>query len=326
MESRHLYRGYPLPRAVHVTIDKAISTSTRALLQRAVHAFAPASTLLAASPLHGGVSAETVRLELADFDVPTVVMRRHGERDLAFNPDVARVEFEALELLEPASVPAPRPIALVEGVYPHPAIIISFLPGAPDPDLAFADNQIPQLAGTLAEIHAVNAGKTRTLPRLETWVHDRLAEPPAVPDESMQETLLRQAISARWPYAPGPSCLLHGDYWPGNYLFESARLTGIIDWEDACIGNPAYDLARARMELLWACGDAVAARFTDAYKQITNRPLNAVELARWDLIAALMPVGFLSSWNEDKSEVERMRAQHRDFVRNALAVLEDAGA
>lgn len=35
----------------------------------------------------------------------------------------------------------------------------------------------------------------------------------------------------------------HGDIWFGNILVEGDRVTGIIDWEDAAIGDPALDLA-----------------------------------------------------------------------------------
>ena len=44
-------------------------------------------------------------------------------------------------------------------------------------------------------------------------------------------------------------CLVHGDLLPQNLLWNweaSSReetLVGIVDWEMACIGDPAYDLA-----------------------------------------------------------------------------------
>ena len=41
---------------------------------------------------------------------------------------------------------------------------------------------------------------------------------------------------------PGPIGLMHGDYQPGNVLFDGGRLTGIIDWELACIGPQNLDV------------------------------------------------------------------------------------
>ena len=37
--------------------------------------------------------------------------------------------------------------------------------------------------------------------------------------------------------------LVHGDLRPGNFLYEGARLTALLDWEMAHIGDPAEDIA-----------------------------------------------------------------------------------
>jgi len=63
---------------------------------------------------------------------------------------------------------------------------------------------------------------------------------------SAKET--RQWILGHLPSGDG-ACLLHGDLLPQNLLWDweaSSReeaLVGIVDWEMACIGDPAYDLA-----------------------------------------------------------------------------------
>jgi aminoglycoside phosphotransferase (APT) family kinase protein len=59
---------------------------------------------------------------------------------------------------------------------------------------------------------------------------------------------IREWIQGHLP-SGGGTCLLHGDLLPQNLLWnweESSRdepLIGIVDWEMACIGDPAYDLA-----------------------------------------------------------------------------------
>ncbi len=45
----------------------------------------------------------------------------------------------------------------------------------------------------------------------------------------------------------GPGVWLHGDLHPGNMLAVNGQLSGIIDWGDACSGDPATDLAVAWM-------------------------------------------------------------------------------
>jgi aminoglycoside phosphotransferase (APT) family kinase protein len=59
---------------------------------------------------------------------------------------------------------------------------------------------------------------------------------------------IREWIQGHLPSGSG-TCLLHGDLLPQNLLWnweESSReepFVGIVDWEMACIGDPAYDLA-----------------------------------------------------------------------------------
>jgi aminoglycoside phosphotransferase (APT) family kinase protein len=52
---------------------------------------------------------------------------------------------------------------------------------------------------------------------------------------------VRERLLEHLPPSPAPA-LLHGDCQPGNMLYESGRLTGIIDWELASIGSPLLDV------------------------------------------------------------------------------------
>ena len=60
-----------------------------------------------------------------------------------------------------------------------------------------------------------------------------------------------------------PHALVHGDLGCGHVLADDAgRLAGIIDWGDALIADPAYDLAA----LLANCPRSFAERVIDAYE------------------------------------------------------------
>lgn len=52
---------------------------------------------------------------------------------------------------------------------------------------------------------------------------------------------VRERLLAKLPNGD-PVGLVHGDYQPGNALYEGVRLTGIIDWELASIGSQLLDL------------------------------------------------------------------------------------
>ncbi len=43
-----------------------------------------------------------------------------------------------------------------------------------------------------------------------------------------------------------PLTFVHGDLWPGNLLIRADRLTGIVDWGDAGVGHPAYEVGYPR--------------------------------------------------------------------------------
>jgi aminoglycoside phosphotransferase (APT) family kinase protein len=59
----------------------------------------------------------------------------------------------------------------------------------------------------------------------------------------------------RWlkAHVPTPArlSLVHGDFRPGNFLFEGGNINALLDWEMAHIGDPAEDIAWA-YRALWS--------------------------------------------------------------------------
>jgi aminoglycoside phosphotransferase (APT) family kinase protein len=55
--------------------------------------------------------------------------------------------------------------------------------------------------------------------------------------------------------------LLHGDLGPSHILSDGVQVTGVIDWSDACLGDPALDFAW----LLHGTNEEFATRLLDAY-------------------------------------------------------------
>jgi aminoglycoside phosphotransferase (APT) family kinase protein len=64
-------------------------------------------------------------------------------------------------------------------------------------------------------------------------------------------TVDKHAVTAVWDGAlqtspwPGPPVWTHGDLLRGNLLLRDGRLTGVIDWSCAGVGDPAADLIAA---------------------------------------------------------------------------------
>jgi len=57
-------------------------------------------------------------------------------------------------------------------------------------------------------------------------------------------------------------CLVHGDLWYGNLLMRQDRLSGVLDWEFAAIGDPLVDYAA-----LWYLGDEFMSSFLGSLRQ-----------------------------------------------------------
>lgn len=44
-------------------------------------------------------------------------------------------------------------------------------------------------------------------------------------------------------FCPEDRCLVHGDYGNNNVMSDGLNITGILDWEHSCYGDPLYDIA-----------------------------------------------------------------------------------
>ncbi|GAA5511998.1 hypothetical protein Dcar01_00712 [Deinococcus carri] len=286
--------------------------------QHLVRQVAPHGELLRAWPLSGGVSAQVTALEVRGEggQVETWVVRHYGEADFRHNPAVAETEFRLLQTLHAAGLPVPAPRWVVPPgeLFPRSALVTAYAAGQTDFAPADRAGYAVQLADFLARLHAVRREGTDLsfLPPLRG-----LGERPAVPDESLDETLIRDVLEPLWPPAPvNPPAVLHGDFWPGNVLWREGRLAAVLDWEDAALGNPLADVGNARLELLFFLGPEAMEAFTRRYRELAALDFAALPL--WDLCAALRPAGRLAGWGLDADAEQGLRARHHGFVRQAL--------
>lgn len=198
-------------------------------------------------------------------------------------------EFSLLdELAEGAPLPVPRYCFRGEPseMFPHHFGGYEKLPGEPGMCLEPREATLDELAHELGRFlnwlhghnpeHAVAIGVPRTGPH-ETLAMSRrwaLGDLPAV--GKALPSHLREACAdflsddARLPPEyDGPPRLLHHDYDADHVLIDPAagRATGIIDWGDACVGDPAWDFAR-----MWAWQGE---EFVSAMMREYEHPLDA---------------------------------------------------
>jgi aminoglycoside phosphotransferase (APT) family kinase protein len=286
----------------------------------------PRNKVLRTWELKGGVSARVtvLEVELPGGLAQRMVVRQHGDADLERNPQIAADEFKLLSMLRAVGLPVPAPYYMDQSgeVFPTPYLVVEYIEGKSEfapTDLA---DLILQFATQLCRIHGVDSTSVDLafLPEMEEIYAEKFRERPAKVDESLDEGHIRDVLEAAWPLPRrNAAVLLHGDYWPGNVLWKDGRLVGVIDWEDARLGDPLADLANSRLEVLWAFGIDAMHSFTYHYESMAS--IDFTNLPYWDLCAALRPAFKIAEWAGDDATERRMRAGHRLFVTQALEKL-----
>lgn len=219
-------------------------------------------------PMAGATSADLYRVHLAD---DTVVLRRFRTARWEHPAEalVAR-ELHVLKALESTALATPRPI----GQLPENGVLMSCLPGTVELPRAPTSVWIDELAAILSRIHG--AGVTVD-PVYASWNDTKTEGQP----DWWQDTALWEAAHAQLQTQPAwTPCFIHRDYHPVNVLWEADRISGIVDWINACMGPVGVDVAHCRINLALMYGQPVAEQFLTSY---TRQNPDYVHDGYWDL-------------------------------------------
>lgn len=251
------------------------------------------ATVLGYEPMNGGISSRVTRwdIELSDGSLRRVVVRCPTRDDNQLASRRAAAEAHVLGLIA-GDVKVPRLLAYEpEG----PSLVLEYVDGSPVFTAPLSHDFVLQLAKELVAIHSFAAATlSDVVPDIDQAVRQRLQVVTETLDDGLREREVRHLLAKWVPRRSNASVLLHGDYWPGNVLFRGASLSAVIDWEEAGQGDPLFDLAVARLDLLWAFGADTMNRFTSEY--LSRTTIDASELPWWDLVAALRPMSNLERW------------------------------
>ena len=197
-------------------------------------------------------------------------------------------------------VVAPRPLLLdAEGrLFDVPAMVLTYLPGrplyAPRDVTSWAD----QLAQALVRVHSLT-NHDIDLSWLSLYDREGMRnEIGRREEEARGESLAREVHAVlkaeidriRWP----EPTFVHDDFWPGNTIWRSGRLVGVIDWTTAELGDPRADVSQYRADIALSLGGDEADAFLKAYQARTAQPLPDVWY--FDLFRGLRALIHYESW------------------------------
>ncbi len=282
-----------------------------------VSAHIPGAVIRGVSPLAGGVSADAtlIHIEGPTSSLRTLVLREHGDSHCGHE---AVLEFQLLGRLHSLGVTVPKPLGFGggNGTNQHPYVLLEYIEGSTDMPLSVAEVRITAAAEKLISIHAL---KTESLPKLPLRFDPLPELLDFLPDDAEWEELRSNLLRMNSTAFAGTGVLLHGDYWPANIVWAGGKLVGVIDWEDAAIGDPLSDVASACLELRYIHGDWGAQCFLNAYS--TQRHVDPFGFALWQAYVAAAGNHNMGGWGLEPSRVQAMRKVALQSIREASHVI-----
>lgn len=200
----------------------------------------------------------------------TEVAARFLRLDLPVLREGLRVGAETAALAREGGLPAPEPL---HGVAPAlddlpPLAVSRWVEGSPlsgrDHDEPAVERALGELGGHLRRLHGVTGSGAGPLApgraeaaaptgRHPSWagylgcrLEEHLAACHALGSLGASEAaeVRRSLMGAEWWDAGPVDRLLHGDAGPANLVVETrGAVAGLLDWEDAMVGDPVFELA-----------------------------------------------------------------------------------
>ena len=295
----------------------------RSEIEHAVAELEPGGRLVGMRELTGGVSADVFCLDIATSSAGRlrVVFRRHrSDHFKQHDQSVTAKEYGLLAALHRRGFAVPEPyLCHHTDAVVGPYIIIEWIEGSTDLGIGDLPAALDQMARFLVDLHALEPISLH-VPQLEQIEDPREAIIPHLPVTRIGEHVRVALASGALEREPNRSAVLHGDYWPGNVMWRQRGLVAVIDWEDACLGDPLADLATARVELLCRYGADAMELFTARYlamMEATTRPLRLDSLLLWELYVSAAALSTMGSWGLEPAEEARRRRLTEGFFDRA---------
>ena len=251
---------------------------------------------VAARRLGGGGSRHTILIDALaeDGGERGLVLRMEGGGSHSGTDFTLEREYHVYRALADTDVPVPRVFGVAAD---GSALLLERLAG----ESAFEKLNDAEKAGAarafmtaLGQLHALDPRRLDlpgfALPSdpqehatLELGRWEALARPSCW-DEPMVRFIFA-ALRATPPASVQRTSIIHGDAGPGNFLVADGRITGLIDWEFAHVGDPMDDLGWLRMRARETY-DLFAAALPE-YERVSGVKVDAAALDYYEKTALL---------------------------------------
>jgi len=282
-------------------------------------------SLLSFERIFGGASRETYKIRIKDQfnNEEKLILRRTQESSLIETSQ--STEYLAYSAYQDTSVPVPLMIDINEDqeILGAPFMLMQqldgvaaspFTPNVYSPHEQKLGEQFWSILGEIAKKDIADDfinqfDNTEANPcwkkELDKWVG-------VIREDSISvEPILEAGIRKLYGNAPKESkkkSLVHGDYRNGNFLFLEDRITGILDWEMAHIGEPLEDLAWA-LSPIWSWQDKEKPAYLIArqealsiWEKASGLVIDENDLKWWELFACVKGMAiWISAGNEFKT-------------------------
>lgn len=245
----------------------------------------PKATIESVHTLLGATSSRlySIMLRVGTQSQHLVLREFHNTSWLLDEPDLAQHEAESLLWAARTGLPVPALIAFDASgeTCGKPAVLMSWLEGKIILKPQNIESWLQGLAKTLVQIHKVEAAD---FPWNYFSYNDiaTLRAPSWSQVPKIWELALQQVKNPPPPYQPS---FIHRDYHPANVLWHDNKVSGVVDWTNACRGAAGIDIGHCRWNLAMLYDIPTADAFLTAYVKCTDTAF--MHHPYWDILAVI---------------------------------------
>lgn len=209
-------------------------------------------------PMSGATSSDLFLLQYPDRRLVLRLFKQ--DRWDTSAESLTQRELTILTALTETNTPTPEPIAAIPGN----GVVMSWLEGAVVLPKQPEQGWIDELASWLSQIHQ---SSIEVPYQYESWNDVRGLSAPSWWQDAGLWSAAQEIVRHEPPYVPG---FVHRDYHPVNVLWSGTRITGVVDWINACMGPVGIDIAHCRSNLAVMYGQTFADDFLCAYQELNR--------------------------------------------------------